>query len=613
MKKIFALAFAAFACLANGAVKVGYELHDDIGGEVPVVIDAWGAVSNEVNAVVADKAWLTVSNDVMTAIKKKSWGAVYHSMTNWVTKELNAKITKEEMWAKVDDNVYLAISQRAWSAVSTNIVSILQTMFDEQFGDREGVSKEYVSAMITSSYANMYRQLWDAFYGNGYDYYVDAVNGNDNHNGVNPQAPYKTIDAALLAIEKDYKDGTITQEEVKEKRIAVMAGSYSYPTNGNYVYASIPYNLYAIQGKEKTKICPMSDDPNGYYGIHGVNPNLDWKKQHYIKGFTIEGFNRKSVRYTRGYGYGALFWTDFEECDIIGGNEDETKYFDYYHLPIGNCLFEKCRIINGRYKGDKYSWGNGGFTIFFGSDFFDCLISGNEVIDTASAQGNNSAMFYGCNSNNTTIYDDTEVWAVLTYGLTNLGAKMENTKFFILNHFASAPAYFGANIYKQTAFNNCVFGVGESGFVPTHPTRFVTDNVYNGGFVDTYERYMAGETSQSYIPLFGKVTPQETAVRNWVLAQGYARNNESLLGGGLYISPNPNDGKLMVFNLSSLLPTLQSAKVANFKALKANAYARFKQEVEDKATEKKYWSLPTRDCPELKVCPEDGEVNEEDY
>lgn len=350
----------AFCAMADGSVQTGYAQLDDISGATSVVVDAWGAVSNNVNTVLADKAWITVSNDVVNAIKKKSWGAVYHSMTNWVTQEFDAKITAKDAWLEVSNNVYSAISQRAWSAVSDNIIVTLQNMFDAQFGGAEGVSKEYVSAMIATTYSNLFRQLWDTFYGLDYDYYVDGVNGNDNKAGTSPQIPFKTIDRAIGAIEEAYASNTLSVAEVEAKKICVMAGEYSYPTNGNYDWATIPYNLFAIQGSEKTKICPKSTDPNGHYGIHGVSGDGAFQRWHFIKGFTIEGYNRASCKKTLTSGFSSICVASFEDCVFTTDNRGETTAWDLSRYPFANVYMKNCKVIDGKYKCDLANSSNGG-------------------------------------------------------------------------------------------------------------------------------------------------------------------------------------------------------------------------------------------------------------
>jgi len=257
----------------------------------------------------------------------------------------------------------------------------------------------------------------------GYDLYVDPVNGSDLYSGTTPNSAKQTIDAAYELV------------TANDTTICLMPGTHASPSGDFSTKGSYPaYRVHFIApyGPSKTVL-----DGGGERGFVGCAQAFTT-----VEGCTIRNFVCTRVNWF------VFFATGFIDCvfdgDLVRRNADYKIGFEY-------CVFENCKMsVRNVFLQDNPSFQNGS-ELFYSCDAFDSVF----LLSTT-----NSATRFAQNSffENCFLMSDKASRFDLG-GSTALGNQSGYYDSTVICQSADSIANLGAA--------NCLIGINAAGSVPS--------------------------------------------------------------------------------------------------------------------------------------------------
>ena len=198
-------------------------------------------------------------------------------------------------------------------------------------------------------------------------YYVDALNGDDDNDGLSPETAFATIQKSI-------------DSAVNGDTILVAPGTYTGPGNRDIDFYGLAITVRSESGPENCIIDCNGSDANPHRGFYF---HSDEDANSILAGFTItNGYGLKDRKFAglmRSVG-GAIF------CDassptiancIISGNSAERVgggiYCEHSSPTITNCT------ISGNWVTWEWATGGGIYCWNASSDITNCIISSNSA------------------------------------------------------------------------------------------------------------------------------------------------------------------------------------------------------------------------------------------
>ena len=326
-----------------------------------------------------------------------------------------------------------------------------------------------------------------------YDFYVDAVRGNDEDNG-SLLYPKRTLDGALSLVTSN------------NSTVCVRAGKYAFPSylktdlfSPNTIRTEYKVDIIAVDGAERTSI--VEEDGNAAW-MCGYSQSMMT-----IKGFTIKGFKRGSYGGNR---LGIFSFIKFIDC--VFRDTSATTRKDDGNSGAGiftQCYLENCRVVNCSFTG----YSSSGESHYYYTSVFDLSFLDGCYVDVSSPDGSASISIASEWWNSFVRVNKTKVPPRRNWNGQNVS--------WADGCFYNTTAIIGDSSYSSPSmsdYNYCIIGEG-SGFRSRNLTECYTNSVASvNAMLGTNMRPVQSELrSNPQLRFYGYGAADDIATKNGIV------------------------------------------------------------------------------------------------